>query len=256
MGSPRNRRKRRRLGQHYLSDATVVDLMLQSANIQPTDRVLEIGTGRGMVTRRLCEVASQVEAFEVDAENYATTKNLGLSGLELHEEDAFFLPRTFDVLVSSLPYSESSNFVEWLAESRYRRAVVLLQRDFALKLLASVGDEQYRAVSVISQISSHVNIVNHVGREAFNPQPKILSALVNITHRKTLTAGQIDLIKKLFSQRKKILASALKNLNLDSGLIPTGWLSRRVESLSYEEFEKMFPMIPTSGNDMSDSPSA
>lgn len=230
-------RKRRSLGQHYLTDESVVDLMVRSAEITRTDRVLEIGTGKGAVTRELCKVASSLEAFEVDHENYLTTKSLDIRKLVLHEDDAFSAPRNFDVLVSSLPYSESSNFVDWLAGLRYRRAVVLVQKDFAEKLLADPGEEHYRAVSVISQISSRVQKIGDVSRESFDPQPRVSSTLLLVDFRRVLLPKQIRSIKILFSQRKKRLEGAAKRLRMRLPDMDDSVLSRRVERLTPSEIE-------------------
>jgi len=243
MSSRRMGRRRRTLGQHYLTDRSVVDLMVQRAEIGRGKRVLEIGTGRGAVTRELCKIASSVEGFEIDDENYLATERLGLDRLTLRREDAFALPRDFDVLVSSLPYSESSNFVEWLAKLDYDRAVVLLQKDFAEKLLARPGDERYRAVSVISQISSKVEIVRRVSRESFDPPPKVSSVLVVVVPKRSLSAEQIHLIKMLFSQKRKKLGSALKNLGLEMPHADPLELSCRVERLSALDVEGMLGQI-------------
>jgi 16S rRNA A1518/A1519 N6-dimethyltransferase RsmA/KsgA/DIM1 with predicted DNA glycosylase/AP lyase activity len=241
--SYRRKGRRRALGQHYLTDRSVLDLMVERAEIQKGQRVLEVGTGRGVVTRELCDIASSVEGFEVDAENYAATERLGLDVLTLRNEDAFSRPRDFDVLVSSLPYSESSNFVEWLAKLSYQRAVVLLQKDFAEKLLAAPGDERYRAVSVISQISSSVEMVRTVARESFDPPPKVTSVLVVVTPKRKLSVEEIHLIKMLFSQKRRKLAGALKNLGLGLQSADPVQLSRRVERLSSEEVEEMLGRI-------------
>jgi 16S rRNA (adenine1518-N6/adenine1519-N6)-dimethyltransferase len=235
--SSRRAGRRLALGQHYLVDRTVVELMVRAASIEGPERVLEIGTGKGVVTRELCKVATRVEAFEVDHENVLATRSLGLGGLVLHEEDAFAAPREFDVLVSSLPYSESSNFVDWLAKSRYGRAVVLLQRDFAQKLLAHPGDERYRAVSVISQISSEVRVIRDVPRTSFDPPPRVSSVLAMVAHKRSLSDEQIHLIKMLFSQRRRKLASALKKLHLGLQHGNASELSLRVEGMSSEQFD-------------------
>jgi 16S rRNA (adenine1518-N6/adenine1519-N6)-dimethyltransferase len=225
-------RRRKSLGQHYLTDEAVIDLMVSNAQITKTDRVVEIGTGRGVVTKELCRVAEHVEGYEIDRENYEATDSLGLDRLTLHREDAFSAPRDFDVLVASLPYSESSNFVEWLAGLSYRRAIVLLQSDFVRKLLAVPGDEQYRAISVISQISSDVRVIRYVSRESFDPPPRVLSALVSIVPRRVLSTEQTRLIKILFSQRRKRFATAVRKLSLKFPEDSPTILSRRVEQLT------------------------
>ena len=208
--SPRRRGKRRALGQHYLIDSSVTAAMVGLAGIGRDDRVLEIGTGRGELTRGLARLSGHFEAFELDRANYLATKVLGLDSLRLHLGDAFSDSREFDVLVSSLPYSESSNFVEWLSGHRYKRAVVLLQRDFVDKLLAPPGADGYRAISVISQISSDVSPELDVVRESFDPPPKVSSAVVVIRPRHALSRDDIRLVKLLFSQRRRKLSGALE----------------------------------------------
>jgi 16S rRNA (adenine1518-N6/adenine1519-N6)-dimethyltransferase len=242
---PYRRMRRRALGQHYLTDKSVVREMVERAEIVGGERVLEIGTGRGVVTRELCGVASRVEGFELDSENFLATERLGLEGLTLHREDAFALPRDFDVLVSSLPYSESSNFVEWLAKLHYDRAVVLLQRDFAEKLLAKPGDERYRAVTVISQISSKMKIVRDVPRESFDPPPRVSSVMAVLLPRHPLTPEHIHLIKMIFSQKRRKLIVALKNLGLELPQADIPELSCRVERLSAGDIQRLLGRIGT-----------
>ena len=236
--SPRRKGRRRALGQHYLIDPSVSSEMVRLASIGRGDRVLEIGTGRGVLTRELAGLSDRLEAFELDEENYLATKGLGLDRLVLHLGDAFAGPREFDVLVSSLPYSESSTFVEWLAGHRYTRAVVLLQKDFVDKLLARPGGEGYRAISVTSQISSVVRPEATVPRESFDPPPRVSSSLVVIVPRRALSPKEIRLVKMLFSQRRRKLGSALKQLGLVPGELDPRLLSRRVRDLSPADFEE------------------
>jgi 16S rRNA (adenine1518-N6/adenine1519-N6)-dimethyltransferase len=240
--SPRRRGKRRALGQHYLTDPAVTAAMLRLAAVGRDDRVLEIGTGRGALTRGLSGLSSRFEAFELDEDNYRATKELGLD-VTLHLGDAFAGPREFDVLVSSLPYSESSNFVEWLSQHRYQRAVVLLQRDFVDKLLARPGQDGYRAISVISQLSSEVTIELDVPRESFDPPPRVSSAVVVMRPRDLLSPDEIRLVKMLFSQRRRKLSGALKQLELRTREIDPEQLSRRVQDLEPSDFRGILDRI-------------
>jgi 16S rRNA (adenine1518-N6/adenine1519-N6)-dimethyltransferase len=237
--SPQKQGKRRALGQHYLIDSSVADMMIRLAEIERGDRVLEIGTGRGALTRRLMGLSGHFEAFELDKDNFLVTKELGLDGLALHLGDAFADSREFDVLVSSLPYSESSNFVEWLGRHDYKRAVVLLQRDFVDKLLARPGSDRYRAISVVSQISSEVKVEMDVSRGSFDPPPKVSSALVVIGPRGVLSSEEIRLVKMLFSQRRRKLSGALKQLGFKARRMDAERLAMRVEDLSPSDFRQV-----------------
>jgi 16S rRNA (adenine1518-N6/adenine1519-N6)-dimethyltransferase len=217
--------------------------MIRLASIGQYDRVLEIGTGKGALTRKLQGLSNHFEAFELDESNYLATRELGLDGLVLHRGDGFADSREFDVLVSSLPYSESSNFVEWLSRHRYKRAVVLLQKDFVDKLLAPPGEDRYRAVSVISQISSDVRLKLEVARVAFDPPPKVSSAVVVITPKETLSVDQIRMVKMLFSQRRRKLSAALKRLGLEGGQTDPLQLAKRVQELSASEFRHLLDEV-------------
>ena len=120
-----------------------------------------------------------------------------------------------------------------------------MQKDFAEKLLAKPGDDRYRAVSVISQISSKMEMVRRIPRDAFDPPPKVSSVLVVVVPKRVLPAEHIHLIKMLFSQKRKKLASALKSLGLELGHGDVPELSRRVERLSAPEVEEMLGRIRT-----------
>lgn len=188
--------------------------MVGLAAIRPSERVLEIGTGRGALTKELVRLTDNLEAYEIDRESYeALRAELGNS-LALHNEDAFKSSPDFDVLLSSLPYSESSHFVEWLSRMRYDRAVVLLQRDFAMKLTANPGDQAYRAVSVIAQASARVEIVKDVSRLSFHPPPRVDSCIVTMKSNRTLSRDQTAMIKRIFSQKRRTVRAALKSLGL------------------------------------------
>src|SRR5208283_2865638 len=165
--------KRRALGQHYLVDPSVVQLMIETSGIKQGERVLEIGTGRGVLTERLCELSGHVEAFELDDANYLATRRRVEKGLDLHLGDAFSTRPIFDVLVSSLPYSESSNFVEWLSQRNYDRAIVILQKEFVEKLMSEPRKRSYRAISVIFQLSSSIEVVGEVDRDSFARPPRV-----------------------------------------------------------------------------------
>ena len=205
------------MGQHYLTDRSVVRSMVDLAAIRQGERVLEIGTGRGALTRELVGLTANLEGYEIDRESFdALRRELGRASLLLHNEDAFKSSPEFDVLLSSLPYSESSAFIEWLSRRRYDRAVVLLQKDFAEKITARPGSPAYRAISVISQASARVEIVSDVSRRSFDPPPRVNSSLVTMEWRRSLSPEQTAMIKRVFSQKRRTVRAALKSLGLEA----------------------------------------
>lgn len=225
---------RRRLGQHYLTDRLVVDKIVASANIRTDERVMEIGTGRGVLTRELAHLGAGLEAYEVDRDNLAATlEELGTAKAVIHLGDAFKEVPRFDVLVSSLPYSRSATFVEWISQLEYDRAVVLLQEDFVNKVLAAPGMRDYRAISAIAQVSSEVRVLMRVGRGSFSPPPKVNSLLISVKPKRKMTGAEISRIKRLFSLRRREVVSAMTKLGMSRP--KTDYGKRRVYSLTPEE---------------------
>ncbi len=230
--------KRRRLGQHYLVDDNVVDEIVSTARIQPGERVFEIGTGKGVLTKVLAGLSAEVEAYELDRDNFAeTVKTLGGTSVRVILGDAFEQRPRFDVLVSSLPYSESSRFVEWVSEIEYDRAVVLLQEDFVRKLLAPPGSRDYRAISALAQISSSIAVSSKVGRDSFSPRPRVNSAIVKFAPRIRVSSEERASIYRLFSLRRRQVASALDELEMEGAR--EGYGNRRVYSLTAAEVHEL-----------------
>jgi 16S rRNA (adenine1518-N6/adenine1519-N6)-dimethyltransferase len=225
--------KRRRLGQHYLVDQSEIARLVSLAAVRRGERVLEIGTGRGAVTRELAKVASPLEGYEIDEENLlATSEAVDDPRVRLHLGDAFEKRPRFDVLVASLPYSRSSSFVEWIAQQRYDRAVVVLQEDFVRKVTARPGQRDYRAVSVIAQVSSEINQLGALPRSSFSPQPRVNSVIVAWRPRRRLEPQELAAVKRLFSLRRRQVNAAVSELG---GRAPAGLGTMRVNALSPDQ---------------------
>ncbi len=224
--------RRKRLGQHYLVDSHVIEKMIGVANVGKGERTLEIGPGRGALTYELSKCTDKLDAYEIDRQNFSLLRAKLGGKVNLHLGDAFRFEPQFDVLVSSLPYSMSSVFVEWLSEREYSRAVVLLQDEFVRKIVSPPGTKDYRAVSAISQISSSIEIKASVDRSAFDPWPKVNSMIVVIRPKRRLDNQIIAIIKKLFSLRRRKLGTVLKELGLK---VDASWMEERVQTIPPEE---------------------
>ncbi|HUI86285.1 MAG TPA: rRNA adenine N-6-methyltransferase family protein [Nitrososphaerales archaeon] len=236
--------KRQRLGQHYLVDPDAVRRIVAAAQIGRGETVLEIGTGRGALTRELLPVCERLVAYELDPANFeATLGAVGARNLELHLADAFRERPAFDVLVATLPYSRSADFVEWLSQVEYDRAVVVLQEDFVQKIISPPGSRGYRAISAIAQISSAVRLGDRIGREAFSPQPRVDSRVALFVPRTRLRRPQITLVKRLFALRRRKLSSALIHAGIGANAaLPN--LSKRVFHLSPAEVYQLVSGAP------------
>lgn len=245
-----NANKRHALGQHLLVSNQIAERMIGYARIRKSDVVFEIGTGTGVLTERIALIARSVVSFEIDSLIFETAKaRLSRFGnVKLEAGNAFSNSNKdkFDLCVSSLPYSRSLEFVEWIAKhaSTFRCAVVLVQKEFAEKLLASQGSSNYRAVSVICQSCFSIEKLETVDRSAFDPPPNVLSCIIRLTPRKgvvrpCLESSQITLIKNIFSFRGRIVRAALKKMGLLEQYpeaFTENFLMTRVEKLRPADF--------------------
>ena len=229
--------KRHRLGQHYLNDPDTIHGIVAFARIRPSERVLEIGTGRGALTRELAETGKSLVGYEVDHDNFDATK-VAVEGTRarIRLGDAFKQKPQFDVLVSSLPFSESTTFVQWLSGIRFSRAIVVLQEDFVNKITAPPGNRDYRGISALVQIAFEIRRLGRVDRKSFSPPPRVDSDVVLFTPFRTLSPAEVSNIMLLFSLRRRQVCSALASLGMSCR---HDYGQRRVFSLLPEEVHEL-----------------
>jgi 16S rRNA (adenine1518-N6/adenine1519-N6)-dimethyltransferase len=231
--------KRKLLGQHMLVDSSILQKIVDSAELSRNDTVFEIGTGNGSLTAELCKRARKVISCEVDKQLSKEAQNalVKYNNLILINGDGFKTNHDFDVFVSNLPYSKSRAAVEWLAEKDFDRAVVMVQKEFAAKLLANNG-KNYRAVSALAQYCFDIETLMQVGKNSFSPKPKVDSVLLKIVKKRKVSKDVIKALKMLFSFRGKKLSSVGRKLGINENL--NEW---RVESLNPEQAVRLAEKI-------------
>ncbi|WP_232702295.1 16S ribosomal RNA methyltransferase A [Halobacterium wangiae] len=214
--------------QHFLVDDRVLDRIPTYAESFDRSHVLEVGAGTGALTDRLLAVADRVTAVERD-ENYAAfireefADEIAADRLAVVEGDVLDvdLPE-FTCCISNLPYGVSS-------ETTFRLLplgepmVLMYQREFADRMAAASGTSDYGRLSVTAQHYADVEVVETVPPEAFDPQPRVQSAVVRLTPRDpeyevTDEAFFFDFVKALFTQRRKTVRNAIRNTGHISGL--------------------------------------
>jgi 16S rRNA (adenine1518-N6/adenine1519-N6)-dimethyltransferase len=180
---------RKSLGQHFLSDSRTVGRILDAADLSPDDLVVEIGPGRGVLTRRLVDRVKRVVAIELDGELAATlSSRLGFpANLTCIEADArdvdlaeLIAPETVYKVVANLPYYAANPIVRRLLESQPKPdvLVVMVQQEVAKNMVAQPGD--MRILSVATQFYAKAKMVCSVPPKYFRPSPKVTSAVVRL----------------------------------------------------------------------------
>ena len=221
------------MGQHFLESFTIATKIVESAQITSKDSVLEIGTGPGILTPLLCENAKSVVTVEADESLYsdAILKFSKISNLEIMYGDGFDSDVDFTIFVSNLPYSESKRAIEWLAQKKFKRAVIMVQKEFADKLIAKGRD--IHAITILANHCFDVENIVKVGKNNFSPPPKVDSVVLRLTPKEQITQDLIDSVEKLFSQRRKTISNIAKSFGKSIQS------DKRLEEITPEEIIKI-----------------
>ncbi|MGD0330489.1 MAG: 16S rRNA (adenine(1518)-N(6)/adenine(1519)-N(6))-dimethyltransferase RsmA [Nitrososphaeria archaeon] len=205
-----------RLGQNFIADPYYLDRILSVAELNCSDIVLEIGTGYGDLTERLCKISDKVISYEIDRRLFSLAKERlsSCTSLVLVNGNGLKCDYFFNKIVSNLPYAISKDFIYWLMEKDIISATVILQKDFVEKLLAQPKAKNFRALSVIAQLSFKISVFDEVPPEAFNPIPKVYSSIVKFepVNPQVINIRLRKQINLLFTFRGKKVNSVLKRL--------------------------------------------
>ena len=209
-------------GQHLLKNPMILNEIINKSGIKPTDIILEIGPGTGNLTMLLLEASKKVIAIELDPRMVAQLlKRVAVSEyqnkLQLIQGDILKqkLP-FFDLCVANIPYQISSPIVFKLLSHRplFRAAILLIQREFAMRLIAKPNTEFYCRLSVNVQLLSKVEHIMKVSKKNFVPPPKVESSVVRIEPKHPLPNINFiewdGLLRICFSRKNKTLGAIFK----------------------------------------------
>ena len=261
-------RTKKRLGQNFLIDGQTIADIIDFADINPDDTVIEIGPGVGFVTEQLVKHAKQVIAIELDEEAIKELEKLDAPNLriihnDILKQDLSELCEGKITVVANIPYYITSPIIAHLLgeiddlnnknRNKITDILLMVQEEVARRMVADENSsgKQYGLLTILSQFWADVEIMKLVGRRSFYPAPKVNSALVKLVVRENPLLGLTDykhfrkVIKAGFSQRRKNIKNclmsggfskekiqiALKNLGLDENI--------RGEKLSIETFGKL-----------------
>jgi 16S rRNA (adenine1518-N6/adenine1519-N6)-dimethyltransferase len=249
----------RRLGQNFLIDPNIVRKIVALAELRPSDHVLEIGPGRGILTEAVCHAAGRMTAIEVDPRlhDYLETRQAELPNVKLICEDALAYPveslPVGTVVVANLPYYISTPLLFRLLDQRGRfpRMVLMLQAEVADRLVAKPCGSDYGVLSVMAQYSADITKAFRVSAQCFRPRPEVASAVVLLRSKdRARLSPQKEivfraLVKAAFAHRRKTLVNSLRDEGYEFhpvtetlqqlDIAPT----RRAETLSVEDFLRL-----------------
>ena len=227
----------KKLGQNFLNSKSIAKFIVDSATISKNNTVYEIGIGKGILTPYLCEQSKNVISVEKDLNLYeeSKVKFSNIKNLKIIHGDGFKQNEKFDIFVSNLPYSESKKAIQWMLMEKFQHGIVMVQYDFAKKLLAHDNDR--KAISVLAQSGFEMKIIKTIGKENFTPKPKINSSIMSFTRKHTFSKELIQSVNLMFSFRRKKLQNIGKKLGLEIKS------DQRLEEMSNNEIIKFAKKI-------------
>jgi len=225
-------------GQNFLTDDRVAQRHVGYAGIEKGDKVLEVGPGLGILTSKLIELSDDVTCIELDEILAEHIRNTYGDRLKLIEGDAVKVPfPQFDRFVSNLPYSVSTPIIFKLLTYDFKKAVVMVQKEFADRMVAPVGSTEYSRLTVNLFYKADCRILENVPASRFKPKPKVDSALVEIVPRKApFEVKDEKLFFKItevaFNHRRKKIGTSLKGAHIIEKDWDVPYLDDRIETLT------------------------
>ncbi len=256
-----NMRPNKAFGQNFLVERAILQQVVEAAELEPDDQVLEVGAGTGVLTRELAHLARRVVAIELEQNmltllakttgDYPNVEIIARNLLYLDPQEVF--GQESYKLVANLPYYITAPTFRHFLESANapRLLVVMVQYEVAQRIVAEPGDLSLLGVSV--QFYGRPRIVTRVPRGAFYPAPKVDSAIlrVDVHEQVPLTSRERDsffrVVQAGFSERRKQLHNSLAHGLHHKDEEVRGWLAtagieanRRAETLSIEEWLRLW----------------
>ena len=232
-------RPRKRFGQHFLHDPRVLEKIVDAIDPAADDFIVEIGPGQGALTNLLLNRVEKLEVIEIDRDLAA---GLDSPKLKVHQADALefdysVFPRGVRI-VGNLPYNISTPLLFHLARyaDRVRDMHFMLQLEVVERMVAQHSTKEYGRLSVALQARFKMKKLFNVSKGAFNPPPKVESAIVRLEPLPKILNIDEDLLRRAFSARRKTLRNALPGIDFGAAGIDSGL---RPENLSPEDYARL-----------------
>ena len=243
------------LGQHFLNDIGVAERIVES--LSPSQNVLEIGPGTGILTKILIKKKIDLKLVEIDKESVDfLTNELDINDSLIYNQDFLkmnlaevFNKNNFSI-IGNFPYNISSQIVFKIID--YRKYIPemcgMFQYEVAERICQKEGSKKYGIISVITQAYYNAKLLFEVSNDLFTPPPKVNSAVISLKRKENLNLNCdeklfLKIVKLSFQQRRKTMRNSLKQINLSDNLREDTIFDKRPEQLSVTEFIDLTNMV-------------
>lgn len=241
-------------GQHFLTSEAIAERIGNSLLLTDQyDHVLEVGPGKGMLTKYLLNQNYQLTVVEADRDmvGYLQVHYPSLSPQIISKDflklklDDLFDNQTFGI-IGNFPYNISSQIVFKMLEykSQVPELVGMFQKEMAERIVAPPGNKTYGVISVLTQAFYSGEYLFTVNKGSFNPPPKVQSAVIRLTRKPEQQLGCDEklfrrVVKQAFSQRRKMLRNTMKTFVKGDDILKETLFTQRPEQLSLEDFVQL-----------------
>jgi 16S rRNA (adenine1518-N6/adenine1519-N6)-dimethyltransferase len=248
---------KKRFSQHFLTNRSILQRIVQLAHLSPEDLVVEIGPGKGTLTIALASAVRRVIAIEIDRDLIPALRSTVPSNVEIVQGDAVTsdLPGEPFHIVSNLPYNVATPLFKRFIEHRSRicAATVMIQKEVAERMIAKPRTKAYGPLSVLIQYYANVEYGFTVSPGAFTPSPKVDSAVIRLEWKPNVAEAKpfTDFVHEAFSSRRKTLVNNLLSMFGSTGreeilrrIAQAGIAAKaRPEELSVADFLRVYNLL-------------
>ncbi|MFZ1677163.1 MAG: 16S rRNA (adenine(1518)-N(6)/adenine(1519)-N(6))-dimethyltransferase RsmA [Saprospiraceae bacterium] len=248
-------------GQHFLVQESIAEKLATSIITEGCEAIVEVGPGKGILTKYLLRQPLPVFAVELDRDMIPLLKH-EFSGTSLHIVEADILRVRFDellgadtnfVLVGNYPYNISSQIIFLGIQHRHHVPFMagMFQREMAERICSPPGSKSFGVISVLTQAFYHPALLFHVKPGSFTPPPKVQSSVISLTRFRSdiddLSFHSLrQVVKMSFSQRRKMLRNTLSPIINEDVLKAHGVSDLRPEQLSVDQFIALARVVAAS----------
>ena len=236
---------RKKWGQNFLIDSNIISKIIKTLNPEKEQTVLEVGPGRGALTKQLSLMRLSIKAIEIDPMLCRYLDKLNLKNVQIINEDILkfdtsIMPDKF-LVIGNLPYNISTPILfKFMQTKGWIKMVVMLQKEVAERIVAKNDNKKYGRISIMMQSFFDLKLEFNIANTVFNPQPKVISSVLSIVPKKNININYEDLsmlVENAFKHRRKKLRHNLKNILEEEAL--EAIKDKRAEQLTVEDFQKL-----------------
>ena len=219
---------KKQFGQNFLIDKIVLDKISNTIFASNKDLIIEVGPGRGALTKKLLEKDCNLLAYEIDKDlipllNSMNNKNLVVKNIDFLSTDINADIKNYDYenlyIVGNLPYYITTPIIEHiiLSKVKSKKITIMVQLEVAKRFAAKPKTKDYGYFTIYLQHFYHIEFITEVKPESFNPAPKVTSAVISLTPKENVLnvdSNFFDFIKECFKEKRKTIRNNLKNYDI------------------------------------------